>query len=98
MTTIPILGTGPMAISTTGNSGVFCSSFMGVPFGGLCCVRSALSAAWGAHPFPTHRHQVRLARSRDCTLPITFTARGQVCGGLVVGAVGGFSIFGAAHG
>lgn len=75
------------------------SSFvMGVPFGGLCCVRSALSAVWGARPFSTCRHQVRLARSRDCTLPVTFAARGPVCGGLVIGAVGGFSIFGVSCG
>lgn len=67
------------------------NSIMSVPFGDFGCVRTPLSAAWGARHFSARRHSNRRALPCD-RLPVTLAACGQVRGNFGAGAVGGFFI------
>jgi len=66
---------------------------MGAPFVGIGGIEKLpLSNAWGARPFPTHRHQVRGLGSVVGHLPVDQAARGKVRGPWGIGAVGVFSL------
>jgi hypothetical protein len=64
-------------------------NFMSVPFGDFGCVRTPLSAVWGARPFATTHRQPGFARLTGAFLPRALDAGLTIRSGFEFRAGGG---------